>query len=1139
MTSHSLPDASSPLFLQSGGETGDIIANFPWETTSLGALAVWPGYLQTTIGMILRSPVPIVTLWGDDGIMIYNDAYSVFAAGRHPTLLGSKVREGWPEVADFNDNVMRVCLKGGTLAYRDQELTLYRNGGAEQVWMNLDYSPVVDHDGCPAGVISIVVETTAKVRAERWMSSEQERLRRMFEQAPGFMAMLTGPDHIFESVNPAFSRLIGHRPILGMKARNAFPYRESQRFASKLDALYASGETFKATSMPIDLSSPPVSIHQRRASDVEHYSEQNEQGETEHQGKHHAEIRYVDVVYQPLRSASGDVIGIFIQGADVTERVQAQQAVEASEANFRTLAQALPTQVWTANAAGQLDWFNDRAYAYSAIPRGSLNTSTWASMIHPDDVERTRQRWSIAVASGDPYENEVRLRGADGTFRWHLSRAFAVIDSIQRVTRWVGTSTDIHRQKDESQYLSHLNETLEQQVADRTADRDRMWRLSPDVMLVAQFDAGITAVNPAWTSLLGWHESELIGRSFMALVHPADRAVTLAEMVSLSEGNQTLRFENRLQRKDGGYSTLSWTAVPDERYVHAVGRDVTAERAAQAAHERTELALQQAQKMETIGKLTGGVAHDFNNLLQVISGNLQLLNNDIGGRVEGLGNERAQRWVHNALAGVERGAKLASQLLAFGRRQALAPKAIKIGRLVSGMDDLLRRSLGEEIEIEMIVSGGLWSTFADPVHIENAILNLAINARDAMDGIGKLTIEVGNAYLDSQYAREHAEVSAGQYVMLAVTDTGSGMSKDVLAQVFEPFFSTKPEGKGTGLGLSMVYGFVKQSAGHVAIYSEPGQGTTVKVYLPRTQAEEDLAQPVTSLPVVGGAETILVAEDDADVRVTVVELLTELGYRVLKATDAHSALAIIDSGIPVDLLFTDVVMPGPLRSPDLARKAKERLPNIGVLFTSGYTENAIVHGGRLDPGVELLGKPYTREALALKIRHVLNGRPTTPPALVSALPVAPVAPAATLPPPTLSAAPTSTPPSTAPASAVAPETAQAEVTMLLVEDDDLIRWNTSELLQEMGYRVIEAADGRTALDILANTVIDILITDVGLPDINGEALAIQARVLQANIAVVFATGSDHVSSVRGSTVLRKPYDSAHLGAAVHLFVQKS
>jgi CheY-like chemotaxis protein len=287
---------------------------------------------------------------------------------------------------------------------------------------------------------------------------------------------------------------------------------------------------------------------------------------------------------------------------------------------------------------------------------------------------------------------------------------------------------------------------------------------------------------------------------------------------------------------------------------------------------------------------------------------------------------------------------------------------------------MLRRALGESVDIETVVSGGLWNTFVDLAQIENALLNLAINGRDAMDGTGRLTIEVGNAWLDDDYARTHDEVVAGQYVLLAVSDTGSGMPADVIAQAFEPFFSTKPEGKGTGLGLSMVYGFVKQSGGHVKIYSEIGQGTTVKIYLPRAEQSEDVAAVIAAQPVTGGNETILVAEDDENVSATVIELLTGLGYHVLRARDAASALTVIESGIAIDMLFTDVVMPGTLKSPELARKARERLPGIAVLFTSGYTENAIVHGGRLDAGVELLSKPYTREALARKVRHVLGLR---------------------------------------------------------------------------------------------------------------------------------------------------------------------
>jgi signal transduction histidine kinase/CheY-like chemotaxis protein len=380
-----------------------------------------------------------------------------------------------------------------------------------------------------------------------------------------------------------------------------------------------------------------------------------------------------------------------------------------------------------------------------------------------------------------------------------------------------------------------------------------------------------------------------------------------------------------------------------------------------------EVALQQAQKMESIGKLTGGVAHDFNNLLQIISGNLQLLQAELPP------NPKSERRITNAMAGVQRGAKLASQLLAFGRRQPLEPKVINVGRLVGGMEELLRRSIGEGVEMETVVSPTLWNAFADPTQVENAVLNLAINARDAMDGVGKLTIEVRNAHLDHGYSAKNPEVEPGQYVMLAVSDTGSGMSAELIERVFEPFFTTKAEGKGSGLGLSMVYGFAKQSGGHVKIYSEVGEGTTVRLFLPRVFESEDVATGPELVEAGGGSETILVVEDDAEVRSTVTEMLRDLGYKVLTAKDAASAIPILESGVKIDLLFTDVVMPGPVRSPELARKAKELLPNVAVLFTSGYTENAIVHGGRLDVGVNLLTKPYSRQTLAARIRDALDG----------------------------------------------------------------------------------------------------------------------------------------------------------------------
>lgn len=583
---------------------------------------------------------------------------------------------------------------------------------------------------------------------------------------------------------------------------------------------------------------------------------------------------------------------------------------------------------------------------------------------------------------------------------------------------------------------------------------------------------------------------------------------------------EPIRFQQELVAT-GRYLDLTAIRIdpPSRRQVAVLFQDITARRQAELelarlnatlehlVAERTaklmaaEEALRHSQKMEAIGQLTGGVAHDFNNLLQVVSGNLQLLAKDIAG------NERAQRRVTHAMAGVARGSKLASQLLAFGRRQPLEPRVVNLGRLVRGMDDMIRRSLGEAIEIETVVGGGLWNSFIDPTQIENALLNLAINARDAMGGSGKLTVELANAFLDDDYARAHDEVAPGQYVMLAVSDTGSGMSPEILRKVFEPFFSTKAEGKGSGLGLSMVYGFVKQSGGHVKIYSEPGHGTSVKLYLPRALQKEDVETDTDNGPIAGGTETVLVVEDDEEVRATVVEMLADLGYRVLKASDATSALHVVESGIPIDLLFTDVVMPGDLKSPELARLARKRLPEIGVLFTSGYTENSIVHGGRLDPGVELLSKPYTREALARKVRHVLSNREQRQ---------------------TIRAAPAATP-----VDADRDPGSDSLGSILLVEDDALIRMNTADILRDAGYEVDEASSAEEAIVLLREKPADVLVTDVKLPGASGKELAQQALEMLPGIAIIFATGDvSALDGANGAIVVTKPYSLADILRAV-------
>ncbi|MDE1182271.1 response regulator [Paraburkholderia sp.] len=654
--------------------------------------------------------------------------------------------------------------------------------------------------------------------------------------------------------------------------------------------------------------------------------------------------------------------------------------------------------------------------------------------------------------------------------------------------------------------LRELNETLERRVVEAVADRNRMWDLSEDLLVVASFDGTLQRVSPSWTRVLGHQPHWLVSQGSFALVHPDDVPAVKQQLDQLRRTGTPVLHETRLRRIDGSWRWIAWTLTVDPATdrVHGVGRDVTTDRETTEALRNAEEALRMAQKMEAIGKLTGGVAHDFNNLLQVIGGNLQLLAKDVAG------SDKPEQRVRNALAGVARGANLASQLLAFGRRQPLAPKVVNLGRFIRGLDDMFRRALGDGVEIETVVSGGLWNTLVDPFQVENALLNLAINARDAMNGHGKLTMEAGNASLDDAYAQRNADVVPGQYVMLAITDTGAGMQADVRERAFEPFFTTKPEGQGTGLGLSMVYGFVKQSGGHVKIYSEPGHGTTIRLYLPRVREEEDRETDVEAGPAKGGAETILVVEDDEDVRATVVEMLSDLGYSVLKAKDAQSALAIVESGVAIDLLFTDVVMPGPLRSPELARKARERLPSIAVLFTSGYTDNAIVHAGRLDEGIELLSKPYTHEALARKVRHVMRTQAAE--AVAEA-----------------EAAAQQTQADDVPAT-VLPTDAIGSLRVLYVEDDELVRSSTTELLGLFGVDVVEVDGAAAAMRILQSEPVDVLLTDVGLIGTSGVDLAIDACKLLPNLRVIFLSGYDLVldhaqrQALPNATPLRKPYD---------------
>jgi len=623
-------------------------------------------------------------------------------------------------------------------------------------------------------------------------------------------------------------------------------------------------------------------------------------------------------------------------------------------------------------------------------------------------------------------------------------------------------------------------------------------------------------MNRAAEHLTGYKLEETLGRPLHNVIHHTHRGgkhFPIEDCAIDRALPERMQMQGRevFVHKDGHFYDVSYTASPifdaggltvgtvievrdiaQELKLEATGKAFNEELAEQvrlAVAQRESLTKQliQSQKMEAIGNLTGGIAHDFNNLLQIVSGNLDLLTRIVQG------NDRALVRVEAARAGVMRGGRLASQLLSFARRQPLQPVVLNAGRLIRDMNEMLRSSLGEAVELDCVIAGGLWATAIDATQLETALLNLAINARDAMEGAGKLMIEAGNAVLDDAYCRGHADVQPGQYIMIAVTDNGTGMSPEVQEKAFEPFFTTKPEGQGTGLGLSMVYGFVKQSGGHLKIYSEAGEGTTIRIYLPRS-FEQEAARPTRSeKPPGGGSETVLVVDDDEDVAATAVAMLSDLGYRVVKALSADAALTILESGLHIDLLFTDVVMPGNLRSPELARLAKERIPGIKVLFTSGYTENAIVHGGKLDRGVELLSKPYSSEALAWKVRAML-GDGKMPKPLIS-----------------------------------------PKLRILVVEDEPIILMATADMLVEMGHNVEKAMNLAQARAVVASKPIDLIILDLGLPDGNGMDFVKELRKHYLQMRIVIASG-DTVEATKDMGVINKPYSEAGLAAAIKAMI---
>lgn len=874
------------VFPGTAGETAELIRAFDWSRTELGPIEGWPQSLKTITGFLLASPMPIVLLWGTDGYMIYNDAYSVLAGGRHPELLGSKVREGWPEVADFNDNVMKVGLAGGTLAYKDQELTLYRHGGPEQVFMNLDYSPVPDESGKPAGVIAIVVETTAQVAAARYIAESEERFQLALSAGAGIGAWDWDVTADLVVADERFARLYGVDPA---KAAKGAPLAEFFRdiHPDDTDVLnvliaktLATGESFYAEYRLIqpDGSAKWVAAQGRAIP--------SEDGKP---------LRFPGVSFDITeRKADEDRNRALLELDDHFRTLDdsADLAFAAAETLGRTLnvsrvgygtidpvAETITIERdWNApgiaSLAGVLH-FRDYGSYIEDLKRGE-------TVVFADAEQDPRTRDTAAALKAISAQSLVNMpvTERDGLVALlYLNHATARewpqadLDLVREVANRTRMAVERRRAEEE---LRALNAELERKVIERTQSRGMTWQLSPDLMGVLNAEGYFEASNPAWETVLGWSEREMAGFNWRDLVHPEDRERSEGAWADAAGcGLAVIHFENRYRTRSGAWRWLQWVAVPEDNKVYFTTRDVTVQKAAEAERkllaelieqtdtfiqvadrdfnllainqsmasefeqvygvrpkvgdnmlallgdkpehqadvrkvwsraldgeeftvvdafgdpslnrrhyeirfnslrdsvgqhigayqfvydvterlqaqaqlEETQEALRQSQKMEAVGQLTGGIAHDFNNLLTGITGSLDMIEKRIGeGKTAGL-----DRYITAAQASARRAASLTQRLLAFSRRQTLDPKPTDVNRLISGMADLIRRTVGPAMPVEIVEAGGLWLSKIDPSQLENALLNLAINARDAMPEGGRITVETANKWLDARAAKE-------------------------------------------------------------------------------------------------------------------------------------------------------------------------------------------------------------------------------------------------------------------------------------------------------------------------------------------------------------------------------------------------
>ncbi len=917
--------------------------DFDWSSTPLGALENWPAALRTTYGIMSTSSFAMCATWGPERTFIYNDAYIPFLGERHPAAQGMDIADVWPEVWSTIGPLVDKVLSGVPIHHQNMHLVMTRNGYPEDTYWTFSYSPLEDASGTIAGFLNVAIETTQVVTIQQPAIANAERVQ---------LALAAGaiigtwfwdlPTNRF-TVDEAFARNFGLDPSLGRDGLSLQQVVETVHpddIESLLDAI----------SEAISRGGPYAHQYRVRRADGRYYwLEANGRVELAADGSG-LSFPGVLIDVEERRAIEGERDRAIARVMALNDELE-QKVIAQTFERGRTW-QITPDLLGVLNDDGFFEASNPAWQATLGWTEEELSNTHFLAFVHPEDQADTQRVWRQIKEAGEPALGlENRFCSKDGEWRW-LSWV-----AVPSGGKTYCSARDVTREK--------LNRA---ELKKRTAERDRLWESTNDLMGSAGLDGYFKTINPAWSQLLGWESEQLLRAPFMDVVVEEDRADVSALMQRLGNGEKVSGFTSRLRCKTGEARSFLWTAAPDAQgsIIHFVGRDVTAQHMA-------EESLRQSQKMEAIGQLTGGIAHDFNNLLAGISGSLELMHL----RIEQGRFHELTKYMGSAETATRRAAALTHRLLAFSRRQTLLPKPTDANLLIAGMLEMIQRTVGPAISLESELLPDLWTALVDASQLENTLLNLCINARDAMPNGGVIRTTTQNLWID---ARRGATLNLpeGHYLSLAVQDNGVGMSQQVVARAVEPFFTTKPMGEGTGLGLSMAYGFAKQSGGQMRITSTVGEGTVVTLYLPRHDGKAEVETTPSSIAGLeltpgGSGKTALVVDDEPAIRMLVSEVLEELGLQVIEAGDSAEGLSILQSETQVDLLISDVGLPGGMNGRQMADAALTRRPQMPVLLITGYAENSLLTDGQLRPGMTVLTKPFTLDALASRIRELMVG----------------------------------------------------------------------------------------------------------------------------------------------------------------------